>query len=191
MSLRTVLLLRGAVSVLFAAYLMSMSPAGPQAGGQYGNNGYFALLDGVLGLVLWFALSKHPAARWLSGLALADGALRLAIGVVTFLAPNIQSRVLGAVVYLGAIVVACIALGLVGLIYVSMNRRRLTGGLRIGALPAIIASACTLLFGIALVLGFSTDDGRRSLVAVLTLALGVTYLVAGIRAKPLSTQGAI
>lgn len=184
MNLRTVLLLRGAISVLFGAYLMFVMPAADQ---QTGHNGYFALLDGVLGLTLWFALSKDPAGRWLSGLAFADGAMRLVTGVVTFIAPNIQSRVLGAVVYLGAIVVACIVLGAIGLIYVSMSKRRAVDGRRTGALPALIASACTLLFGVALVLGFSTDDGRRSLVAMLTLALGLTYLVAGIRAKPLST----
>lgn len=184
MNLRTVLLLRGAISVLFVAYLMLMMPA---ADAQGGHNGYFALLDGVLGMTLWFTLSKVPAGRWLSGLAFADGVMRLVIGVVTFIAPNIQSRVLGAVVYLGAIVVACIVLGAIGLIYVSMSKRGASDGRRIGALPALIASACTLLFGVALVLGFSTDDGRRSLVAMLTLALGLTYLVTGIRAKPLST----
>jgi hypothetical protein len=184
MSLRTVLLLRGAISVLFVAYLMLMSPIGDP---QSGHNGYFALLDGLLGMALWFTLSNHPAGRWLSGLAFADAIMRLIIGVVTFIAPNIQSRMLGAVVYLGAIVVACIVLGAIGLIYVSMNKRGAPVSRRIGAFPALIASACTMLFGVALVLGFSTDDGRRSLVAMLTLALGLTYLVAGIRAKPLST----
>jgi hypothetical protein len=183
MNVRTVLLLRGAISAVFAAYLMFVMPAADQQGGH---NGYFALLDGVLGILLWFALSNFPAGRWLSGLAFADGLMRLLVGVVTFLAPNIQSRMLGAVVYLGAIVVACIVLGAIGLIYVSMSKRGAANGRRIGALPALIASACTLLFGIALVLGFSTEDGRRSLVAMLTLALGLTYLVAGIRAKPLS-----
>jgi len=183
MNLRTVLLLRGAISVLFVAYLIFMSPTGDPQGGH---NGYFAMLDGVLGMTLWFTLSKHPAGRWLSGLAFADAVMRLAIGVVTFIAPNIQSRVLGAVVYLGAIVVACIVLGAIGLIYVSMSKRGASDGRRSGALTALIVSACTLLFGVALVLGFSTDDGRRSLVAMLTLALGLTYLVTGIRAKPLS-----
>src|SRR5437899_324694 len=146
MNLRTVLLLRGAISVLFVAYLMLMMPA---ADAQGGHNGYFALLDGVLGMTLWFTLSKVPAGRWLSGLAFADGVMRLLIGVVTFIAPNIQSRVLGAVVYLGAIVVACIVLGAIGLIYVSMSKRGASDGRRIGALPALIASACTLLFGVA------------------------------------------
>ncbi len=119
MSLRTVLLLRGAISVLFVAYLMLMSPIGDP---QSGHNGYFALLDGLLGMALWFTLSNHPAGRWLSGLAFADAIMRLIIGVVTFIAPNIQSRMLGAVVYLGAIVVACIVLGAIGLIYVSMTQ---------------------------------------------------------------------
>jgi hypothetical protein len=185
MSVRTVLLLRGAISVLFAAYLMFMTSAGVEQG--LGRNGYFALLDGALGLALWFTLSKFSAGRWLSGLVFADAIMRLLIGVVTFIAPNIQSRVLGAVAYLGAIVIACIVLGAVGLIYVAMNKRSAPDGRRIGALPALIVSACTLLFGLALVLGLSTDDGRRSLVAMLTLALGLTYLVTGIRAKPRST----
>ena len=183
MNLRLILLLRGAISLLFVAYLLIV-PISVEAQKGLGRNGYFSLVDGLIGVALWFTVSKYPPARWLSALVFADAVLRLLIGVFGLANPGIQSRVLGSVAYFGVVIVFCIVLGAVGLIYVlTKGRQPLPNGQRNGALPASIVSLGTLLFGLALIFGLSTEDSRRSLVVALTALLGLTYLVTGLRLK--------
>jgi len=183
MNLRLVLLLRGAISLLFVAFLLIV-PISAEAEKGLGRNGYFALLDGLIGVALWFTVSKYPPGRWLSTLVFADAAVRLVIGVFGLANPGIQSRVLGSVAYYGAVIVFCVVLGAIGIIYVSTKGRQpLPNGSRSGALPAFIVSLGTLLFGLALIFGLSTEDSRRSLVVALTALLGLTYLVTGLRLK--------
>ncbi|MBO9513484.1 MAG: hypothetical protein J7549_05140 [Variovorax sp.] len=183
MNLRMVLLLRGAFGLLFTLYLL-FAPISVEAQKGLGRNGYYAVIDGLIGMALWFALSRHPTARWLSSLAFADAVVRLVIGVFGLANPGIQSRVLGSVAYYGVVIVACIVLGAVGLIYVAMmSKRELPNGRRSGAVPAFIVSLCTLLFGLALVFGLATEDSRRDLVIALAGSLGLTYLVTGFRLK--------
>jgi hypothetical protein len=182
MNLRSALLVRGAFSVLFALYLMIAPPAA-QLEQLLGRNGFFGFIDGVIGLVLAFALKKYPPARWLFALTLADALVRIVVGVVVFAYPNLEDRIVGAVAFFGALITVCIALGIVGLISVMMNRGASPEGPREGAMPAAIASVCTLAFGVALVFGFSTVDGRRMVVGLFALALGLTFLVTGFRLK--------
>jgi|UPI0004810B37 hypothetical protein len=182
MSLRSVLLVRGAFGVLFALYSLVAPPAA-QLGQMLGRNGYFGFIDGLLGVALAFALKKYPPARWLFVLALADALVRIVTGMVTFTYPTLEERIVSALAFFGTLVTVCIALGIVGLIYVTVNRAASAEGRREGAMPAAIASACTLAFGVALMFGFSTLDGRRMLVGLFALALGLTYLVTGLRLK--------
>lgn len=182
MNLRSVLLVRGAFGVLFALYSI-IGPPAAQLGQMLGRNGYFGFIDGVLALALAFALNKYPPARWLFALALADALVRIATGVIAFAYPNLEQRIVGAVAFFGTLVTVCVALGIVGLIYVMMNRGGSSDGPREGAMPAVIASGCTLVFGVALMFGFSTVDGRRMLVGLFALALGLTFLVTGFRLK--------
>lgn len=183
MNLRLVLLLRGAISLLFVAYLL-IAPISVEAQKGLGRNGYFSLVDGLIGMALWFTVSKYPPGRWLSTLVFADAAMRLVIGVFGLANPGIQSRVLGSVAYYGAVIVFCIVLGAVGVIYVyTKGRQPLPNGPRSGALPAFIVSLGTLLFGLVLIFGLSTEDSRRSIMIALTAVLGLTYLVTGLRLK--------
>lgn len=182
MNLRLVLLVRGAFSVLFALYVL-VAPPVAQLGQLLGRNGYFGFIDGVLGVTLAFALKRYPPARWLFALALADAVVRIVVGVVSFAYPNLEERIVGAVAFFGALITVCIALGVVGLISVMVNRGASPEGPREGHMPAAIASVCTLAFGAALMFGFSTVDGRRMLVGLFALALGLTFLVTGFRLK--------
>ncbi|MGJ7510751.1 hypothetical protein [Variovorax sp. GT1P44] len=182
MNLRSVLLLRGAFGVLFALYLLIAPPAA-QPEQLLSRNGYFGIIDGALGVTLAFALNKYPPARWLFALALADALVRIVAGVVAFAYPNLEERIVGALAFFGTLITVCIALGIVGLIIVMMNRGASPAGPREGATAAAIASACTLAFGVALMFGFSTLDGRRMLVGLFALALGLTFLVTGFRLK--------
>ena len=181
MNLRSVLLLRGSFSVLFALYLI-VAPVSAQLQHLLGRNGLFSLADGLIGLAMAFALSRHAPGKWLFALALADALMRVGTGVVAFAYPNLEDRIVSAVAFFGALITVCIALGVVGLVYVLMHRGASSGG-RAGAVPALIVSACTLLFGVALMFGFSIEDGRRMLVGLFALATGLTFLVTGLRLK--------
>lgn len=178
--LRILLLLRGAFGVLFALYLL-LAPASDALRQMLGRNGSFALVDGLLALAVAFALSKTARWQWLFVLALVDALTRLVIAAVVFAYPEIEARVFSSVVFFGAVITASIALGLVGMVYVFVGRRAPAGSSRGGALPAFVASLCTLLFGIGVMFGFSAADGRRMLVGVFALALGLVFLISGWR----------
>ncbi|MBB3177214.1 hypothetical protein [Variovorax sp. Sphag1AA] len=183
MNLRLVLLFRGVVGLLFVAYLL-MVPLSGQAQSVYERNGYYAAFDGIIGMALWFAVSKDPPARWLSTLVLAEAVMRLVIGVFGLANPGIQSRVLGSVAYYGVIIVFCIVLGAIGMIYVFMKGRQPSPtGARSGALSAFIVSLATMLFGVAVIFGLPDEESRRLIVAGLTVVLGLTYLITGLRTK--------
>ena len=90
---------------------------------------------------------------------------------------------LTAVVFFGAAVTACIALGVVGLIVVLTNRAGARGTPREGALPALIASACMLVLGVALTFEISAEASYRVVVPGFAFALGLTFLFTSGRLK--------
>lgn len=173
-ALRVLLLLRGAFGVLYALAML-LVPA-------FGRNGFYALGDGLLALAVALALSKLPRFKWLFGLVLVDALIRLAIGAVAFAYPDIEARILGSVAFFGGVITACIALGAVGLIYV-LAARRTAPAQRGGVAPAVVVSACTLLLGVGLLIGYGSADGRRLLVALFALAVGLCLLTTGFRFK--------
>ena len=164
----------------YALYLL-LAPPSSVLKEMLGRNGVFALVDGLLALAVAFALSKAPPWQWLFVLALVDALVRLAIAAVAFANPDLESRILGSVVFFGAVISVAIALGVVGLIYVQLGRRVTAGGPRGGAVPALLISACTVLFGVGVMFGFSTADGRRMLVGAFALAIGLICLATGLR----------
>ena len=183
MNLRLVLLIRGVVGLLFVGYLL-LAPLSTQAQTVYERNGYYAFVDGLIGMALWFAVSKDPPARWLSTLVLAEAVMRLVIGAFGLANPGIQSRVLGSVAYYGTVIVFCIVLGAIGMIYVfTKGRQPLASGTRSGSLTAFIVSLGTLLFGVAVIFGLPDEESRRLIIAALTVLLGLTYLVTGLRLR--------
>lgn len=186
-ALRLLLLLRGAFGVLFALYLL-LAPASAPTLKALGHNGTYALVDGLLALVVALALSKVARFNWLFVLALADALIRLVIGAVGYAYPDIEARILGSVAFFGTVVTACIALGAVGVIVVLAGRRGAPAAQRGGGVTVLAISACTLLLGVALLLGFGTGDGRRTLVGIFALAVGLCLLASGFRFKnPQST----
>lgn len=178
--LRNLLLMRGAFGVLFALYLL-LAPVSDALRQVLGRNGAYALVDGLLALAVAVALSKEARWRWLFVLALVDALTRLVIAAVAFAYPDIEARILTSVVFFGSVITAAMALGLVGMVYVFLGRRAPAGTSRGGALPAFVASLSTLLFGIGVMFGFSSADGRRMLVGVFALALGLVFLISGWR----------
>jgi len=185
--LQSILLLRSAVDLGAAACFFAVPAASASA--ALHQTGYYAAGDGLLALALAAALRSHDdndsssgkAVRWLFGLALIDALMRVAVGGLIFAYPNVESRVLSAVVFFSAMIVVCIAVGLYGLVYVAVGRRADPARREGPAWFAGIASGCTLLFGLALIAGLSTDHGRRLLVASHALIFGLTFLAAGIR----------
>lgn len=181
-ALRVLLLLRGAFGVLFALSLL-LAPASTPALKALGHNGTYALGDGLLALAMAFALSKVARFNWLFALALADALIRLVIGAVAYAYPDIEARILGSVAFFGTVVTACIALGAVGVIVVLAGRRGAPAAQRGGGLTVLVISACTLLLGAGLLLGFGAADARRMLVGIFALAVGLCLLASGFRLK--------
>ena len=178
--LRILLLLRGAFGVLFSAFAL-LAPVADALTPVLGRSGTFALVDGLLALAVAVALSKHARWQWLFVLALIDALTRLVIAGVIFAFPNIEARILSSVVFFGSVITIAVVLGVIGMVYVFIGRRAPPGTQRGGALPAFAASLCMLLFGIGLMFGFSSVDGRRMLVGVLALAMGLIFLISGLR----------
>ena len=178
-ALRVLLLLRGAVGVLFALVVL-LAPASTPVAQALGRNGLYALCDGLLALAVAFSLSKAARFNWLFVLALVDALIRLAIGAVALAYPDIEARILGSVAFVGGTVTACIALGAVGLIYVLAGRR---AGQRGGAAAALFVSACTLLLGVGLLIRFGSAEARHLLIGLFALAVGLCLLVTGFRLK--------
>lgn len=182
MTLRYVLLLRGACNVLFALYFL----IAPLSGELHGLSkaGYYALGDGLLALALAAALFRDLRGQWLFVLAVVDALVRLALGAMILANPSLNASVLIGAIFAVTIIIAFIALGLIGILFVAVGRRVRDLGSnvsRAGAWPAFIASACALLFGIGLIVGIPGSDDRRLLVGAYALAFGLTLLLTGLR----------
>ena len=182
MSLRHMLLLRGACNAVFALYLLIFPLAGELHG--FSRAGYYAFGDGLLALGLAAALFRDPGGRWLFVLALIDALVRLALGAMILANPGMRSSVFISALFSTAVITAFIALGVIGMLFVAVGRRvrdTTSNVPRAGAWPAFVASGCALLFGIGLIFGIPGSEDRRLLVGAYALALGLTLLLAGIR----------
>jgi hypothetical protein len=182
MTLRYVLLLRGACNVLFALYFL----LAPLSGELHGltRAGYYVLGDGLLALAVAAALFRDLRSRWLFVLAVVDALVRLALGAMILANPSLNASVLIGALFSVTIIIAFIALGIIGMLFVAVGRRVRDPGSnvsRVGAWPAFIASACALLFGIGLIVGIPGSEDRRLLVGAYALALGLTLLLTGLR----------
>ncbi|HET7836203.1 MAG TPA: hypothetical protein VFL43_10330 [Variovorax sp.] len=180
-ALRILLLLRGAVSVLFA--LSKLAPATIPAAMSLNRNGTFSMIDGLLGLAVAFAVSKSPRYKWLFGLVLADALVRVLIGVVAIAAPDIEGRILGSIAFFGAIITACVALGVFGLFFALRGGREAPADARGGVVPVLVVSACTLVLGVGLLFGFGSVDARRLLIGGVALGIGLCLLLSGFLSK--------
>lgn len=182
MTVRNVLLLRGACNVMFALYLLAAVLGGEQL--RWASIGYYAVGDGFLALALAASLFNDPRSRWLFVLAMVDALFRLLLGAMILANPKMNSSILIGALFSAAVITGFIALGIGGMLYVAVAKRvrGLTSSVdRSGAWPAFAASVCTLLLGIGLIVGIPGSDDRRVIVGMYAIALGLTLLLAGSR----------
>ena len=185
--LRTLTFLRSAFNLLFAIYLLAQ----PMVAQGSGHSGYYALGDGAIALVLAVVLFRDPNGRWLFVLALFDALVRLTLGAFLFANPGIGAHALASALTFTAIIFALLALG-VGR-HGRRPRRpagagRHRGGMRRArAWPVVIAGLCTLLFGVALVLGPPGADNSRLILCAYAFVFGLALLYGGIRLSRLRT----
>lgn len=178
MALKTLLLARGAFNLLFGVALLGLSHVQTLHGTTRG--GFYAVADGVLALLLAAALWRSPA-RWLAPLALAEALVRLVLGALILGNPGMERMVVGATVFYTAVIFVCITLGVLGLFYVLLGRRR-EGQARVMVWPAAAIAGLTLLLGLGLGFGI-LEEQRRELLAAYAILLGLTLALAGHRLR--------
>jgi hypothetical protein len=177
--LRIVLLLRAAFNLLFGIGLLVWTQVATLHGLSRG--GYYAVLDGLLGLALAAAL-LGARARGLAVLVLVDALARLLFGTLILANPGMGQTTLGTAFFFTAAIVACIALGVGGMLYALLRRRAegLAHEERAMLWPAFTMSLLTLLLGASLAVGF-IEETRRAALACYAIALGLALGYAGHR----------
>src|SRR5688572_27046990 len=88
MTLRYLLLLRGACNVLFALYFL-IAPLSAELHGLT-RAGYYALGDGLLALAMAAALLRDDRSQWLFVLAVVDALVRLGLGAMIVANPSLN-----------------------------------------------------------------------------------------------------
>ncbi|MET0211017.1 MAG: hypothetical protein ABW220_18385 [Burkholderiaceae bacterium] len=179
MALRSLLLLRSAVNVLFAVFMFSLVVRGIDS--RPLDSAMYLLADGAIGLAAAVALWFTPRASWLFVLALVDSLLRLAIGAMIYANPDMGSHILLNAVFFTAVIIAFIVMGLAGIIYNMLGSRVNDGSgpPRSVAPAALMVSVCSMLLGLGLLFGIPAD--RRMLFGLDTLLLGLALLYAARR----------
>ncbi|MDM0015629.1 hypothetical protein QTH87_24540 [Variovorax sp. J22P168] len=178
MAPRFLLLARGAFNLLFGIGLYVWLQG--QDAQRFAPGGTYALIDGFLGLLLAFALRGSARGRWLFGLVLCDGLLRLLIGAMIFANPGLQQMVLGSVFVHVLIIFACGLLGLGGIVYL-LVRRPPAGDPSRGAVgPALAICIFTFLLGVGLAYGL-LGAAQVTMLALYALLMGIALLYAGWR----------
>ncbi|RZL96726.1 MAG: hypothetical protein EOP82_00125 [Variovorax sp.] len=184
--LRTLTFLRSAFNLLFAIYLLAQ----PMVAQGSGHSGYYALGDGAIALVLAVVLFRDPNGRWLFVLALFDALVRLTLGAFLFANPGIGAHALASALTFTAIIFALLALGVAGMVVGLVGQPvpvGIGGMRRARAWPVVIAGLCTLLFGVALVLGPPGADNSRLILCAYAFVFGLALLYGGIRLSRLRT----
>ena len=179
MALRSLLLLRGAINVLFAVYMFSLLFRG--IANQPMESAVYLIADGLVGLAAAVALWFVPRASWLFVLALVDALLRLAIGSMIYANPDMGSHVLLNAVFFTAIIIAFIVMGVAGILYIVVGSRvdDGSGPPRNFAPAALMISICSALLGLGLL--FEVPADRRMLFGLDTLLLGLALFFAARR----------
>ena len=180
--LGSLLLLRGALNVLFALYLFA-SP-GLDRLRLFRDFSYVAITDGVLALLTAGLLlrgsrseSSRPAA-----LAVFDALTRLGAGVAILVWPGIPYSVVLTVVFVSILAAWALFRGVAGVALAIREAQRETPRVAVG--PFALAAAASLVFAVTLF--FALKDGLlggRVLLACYTLALGAALLAAGWRGR--------
>jgi len=170
------LMARGAFNLLFGLVLLAMMlQAGPAPG--FSRGAFYALADGILVLASAVALMRSRE-RWLTPVVLADALLRLAAMTMIIAYPEMHQRIFGGAFFLSAVVVALIAVGIVGVLFVLVRKHAGRGAV---VWLALTPFACTLLLGTGLAVAMLTG-GERTMLAYYAVAAGLLLAYAGHRA---------
>lgn len=178
MAPRYLLLARGAFNLLFGIGLYAWLQG--QDAQRFAPGGGYALVDGFLGLLLAFALRRSARGRWLFGLVLCDGLLRMLIGAMIFANPGLQQMVLGSVFIHVMIICGCGLLGLGGIVYLLVKRPPAGDPSRGAIGPALAICIFTLLLAVGLVYGL-LGAAQVAMLALYALLMGLALLYAGWR----------
>lgn len=179
MTVRTLLLARGTFNVLFAiATWMWMQTHGEQ---RFDRGGTYALVDGVLGVVLATSLFRSRGGKRLYLPVLCDGLIRMLIGSLLLANPGIQGSILGSALYSSVVILACLVLGLGGGAYAIIIGSRMPRQDWVTAvMPTFLVSVLTLLLGIGLAVGLLGAQ-QRTMLAAYTFMAGLVLLWSGWR----------
>ena len=177
---RTLIIIRSAFNLIFAVYLLLL----PMIAQRPSASGYYALGDGAIAIALAIVLFRDPRGRWLFLLVLFDGLVRLALGAFLFANPGVLGSSLGSAIMVTIVIFVMSAMGLAGMVVGLVGRPVATDGAavrRARAWPVFFAGLCTLLFGVALIVGPPGADNSRLIVCAYAFAFGLALLSAGIR----------
>jgi uncharacterized membrane protein HdeD (DUF308 family) len=185
--LGSLLLLRGALNVLFALYLF----ASPELDRLrlFRDFSYVAIADGVLALLtagLLLRASRSGSAKP-AGLAAFDALTRLGIGLAVLIWPGIPHSIVLTVLFVGILAAWALFRGVAGVALAIHEAQRQTrreaqhDAPRVAVGPLALAAAASFVFGVTLVVALKDTrlSSVRLLLACYTLALGAALLAAG------------
>ena len=172
------LMARGAFNLLFGLVLLTMLQANPSPG--YSRGAFYAMTDGALVLAFAVALMRSRE-RWLFPVVLADALVRLAAGAMIMTHPGMHQRIFGGAFFLSAVVVALMAVGIVGVLFVLVRKPAARDDSGAVVWLSLTPFVCTLLFGTGLAVGMLTG-GERTMLAGYAVTAGLLLVCAGHRA---------
>ena len=185
------LLLRACVNAVFAAWLLRRLP---DWDGVFRGGAYYAIADGLFGLLTLAMVVKHTpehAPPVLRSLTFADAMLRLSAGAALLAFPGIPDLPMTIVWFFGAIGVCAAAFGVVAMIGWVVERisdrragkpwnagtHELFDPLAAGGVVVVAAAACVVAFGPP-----STTEGLRVFAAAIAAAFAVVFAIASLGA---------
>jgi hypothetical protein len=174
-TLKYLLLARGAFNLLFGLYILASIQSATPRGGLY------AAIDGLLALAIAVALLRSRA-RWLFGLALVDALVRIGYGAMLLANPGIRRTILLGALFDAGLIFLLIALGIVGIAYVLLGKPSNVDSAQPRALTglALVISLFTLLLGVGFAFGILGAE-RLGMLGGYAVALGLALGYAGLR----------
>ena len=178
--LRSLLLARALLGLYFG-YRFAVSS--DLAGANVGIGAYYALCDGLAVLLCGVALNARDSGRWLTGVCVVDGLLRVGWGATLLTFGSMAPNIIWNTLFLAGLVVVSVVLGLFETMYYFAARSPGQRAAGRSEWPVLIAALLTLSLGTCLVLGYPGvgEADRALLLSTYAFALGATMLVAALR----------
>ena len=181
--LGSLLLLRGALNVLFALYLFA-SP-GLDRLRLFRDFSYVAIADGMLALLMAGLLlrGRRAGSSMPAAFAMLDALTRLGAGIAILVWPGIPYSVVLTVLFIGILAAWALFRGITGVALAIREAHREAPRVAVG--PFALAAAASLVFGATLFVALRDPllINARLLLACFTLALGAALVAAGWRRR--------